>query len=401
MKNSVRISIYNFFFWLLSCQLAGAQSTDSFYPASTNLNGAEYPKISGDNRVMVRLLAPKATKVQVGLGEPGKMFDLVKDTTGNWTGITPPVSPGFHPYFFFVDGTPVNDPGSDFYYAGFRPISGIDIPTPGEDFYLIKNVPHGDIRQNSYYSEVTGKWRKIFVYTPPDYEANVSKKYPVLYVLHGMSENETSWWKQGHLNFIMDNLIAEGKVTPMIVVMEWGVAADKNAPPQTPVPVARVPGVRPDFKPLLKSAETLEQVFVKNLIPHIDSYYRVKTGRENRAMAGLSLGGFQTFMIGINHKELFSSYGFFSPAIIGGIMDDPKTAFNGVFADSVSFNSEVKVMWFGAGTEEKQFHDMVTDAREKLKALGIKSTFYESPGTGHEWLTWRRDLYQFAPLLFK
>lgn len=398
MKNSFRNSIYNIFLCLLFSQFAGAQTTDGFYPASTNLNGAEYPKISSDNRVMLRLSAPKATKVQVGLGEPGKMVDLIKDTAGIWTGITPPVSPGFHPYLFTVDGTPVNDPGSDFYYAGYRPISGIDIPTPGEDFYLIKNVPHGEISENWYYSDETGKWRRIYIYTPPDYQAKVTKKYPVLYALHGMSENETSWWKQGHLNFIMDNLIAEGKVTPMIVVMEWGVAVDKNAPPQA---AARAPGARPDNAGLLKSAATLEQIFVKELIPHIDSYYRVKPGRENRAMAGLSLGGFQTFMIGINHPELFSSYGFFSAAIIGNIMSDPKTAFHGVFADAASFNNKIKVMWFGAGTAEIRFHDMATDARKKLTNLGIKSTFYESPGTAHEWLTWRRDLYQFAPLLFK
>ena len=248
---------------------------------------------------------------------------------------------------------------------------------------------------------MTGKWRSIFVYTPPDYEANVTKKYPVLYALHGMSENETSWWKQGHLNFIMDNLIAEGKVTPMIVVMEWGVATDKNAPPQPAFPEGGPPRARFDNSVFIKSAQTLEQVFVKELIPHIDSYYRVKPGRENRAMAGLSLGGFHTLIIGLNHPELFSSFGFFSAAIIGGIMDDPKTAFKGVFADAAAFNSKVKVMWFGAGTEEKIFHDMATDARKKLTDLGIKSTFYESPGTAHEWLTWRRDLYQFAPLLFK
>lgn len=386
---------------LLSVVQVNAQKADVFVSASTNLNGSEYPKISGDNRVMVRISAPKATKVQVNLGEGGKLTDLVKDTTGTWTGITPPVKPGFRPYFFIVDGTPVNDPGSDFYYAGFKPTSGIDIPSPGEDYYLPKNVPHGDIRQNTYYSDITGNWRKIFVYTPPDYEKNVSKKYPVLYLLHGMSENETSWWKQGHVNFIMDNLIAEGKATPMIIVMEWGVAVDKNDPPQPAAPAPRVPGGRPDFKPFMKSAETLENVFVKELIPHIDSYYRVKPGRDNRVMAGLSLGGFHSMIIGLNHPDLFSSYGFFSAAIIGGIMDDPKTAFKGVFTDAASFNKNTKVMFFGAGTAEKQFHDMATDAIGKLNNLGIKTTFYESPGTEHEWLTWRRDLYQFAPLLFK
>jgi enterochelin esterase-like enzyme len=410
MKYLLKCLVNCLVFLILCSQITNAQTANEFKPASSNLSGSEYPKISSDNRVMFRLLAPNATKVQVRI-VPGQTVDLVKDSIGNWIGITTPVSPGFNPYSITVDGTQVSDPGSDLYYSSSRPTNGIDIPSPGEDFFLLKNVPHGDMREHWYYSDVTGKWRRIYVYTPPEYETNVTKKYPVLYILHGMGENETSWWKQGHLGYIMDNLLAEGKVTPMIVVMEWGVATDKNAPPQSAVP--RASASQPaaprdaatrgpmDNSSFLKSAQTLEQVFVKELIPHIDSYYRVKPGRENRAMAGLSLGGFQTFVVGLNHPELFSSYGFFSAAIIGGILDDPRTAFNGILSDADSFNSKVKVMWFGAGTAEKQFHDMATDARKKLTDLGIESIFYESTGTGHEWLTWRRDLYQFAPLLFK
>jgi enterochelin esterase-like enzyme len=424
MNDSIKHLLQGLAFLILVTQFSVAQTTDDFKPATTNLAGSEYPKVSSDGRVMVRLVLPDAAKVQVRIGM-GQTVDLVKDEQGVWTATTPPVSPGFNPYSFIVDGIQVTDPGSDLYYSSSRPTSGIDIPSPGEDFFLLKNVPHGDMREHWYYSDITGKWRRIYVYTPPDYEKDVNAKFPVLYILHGMGENETSWWKQGHLGYIMDNMLAEGKITPMIVVMEWGVANDKNAPsPAAPQAQAAPPAQRSAAQPapqqgdqgatrgaapagapggasFITSANTLEQVFVKELIPHIDSYYRVKPGRENRAMAGLSLGGFQTLIIGLNHPELFSSYGFFSAAIIGGLLDDPKTAFNGIFADAASFNSRTKVMFFAAGTAEQQFHDMATDAITKLNALGIKTIFYESPNTQHEWLTWRRDLYQFAPRLFK
>jgi enterochelin esterase-like enzyme len=400
MKSILKFYFPGFLSLILITQVSIAQNISDFKSASTNLSGSEYPKISSDNRVMVRLRAPNANKVSVRIGL-GQAVDLAKDSLGNWTGITPQVNPGFNPYSFTVDGIQVSDPGSDLYFSSNRPTSGIDIPSPGEDFFLLKKVPHGDIREHWYYSDITGKWRRIYIYTPPDYEKNVAKKYPVLYILHGMGENETSWWKQGHLGYIMDNLLAEGKTNPMIVVMEWGVATDKNAPPQVAAPRGAAPRGGMDNSSFLKSAQILEQVFVKELIPHIDSYYRVKSGRENRAMAGLSLGGFQTFIIGLNNTELFSSYGFFSAAFLDGLLDDPKTAFKGALSDAASFNSKVKVMWFGAGTAEKQFYDLAIDTRKKLTDIGIKSTFFESSNTGHEWLTWRRDLYQFAPLLFK
>jgi enterochelin esterase-like enzyme len=403
MKNIPGNSIYCTFLLLLLAPVAGAQKVDSFYAAPSNLSQAEYPKISSDNRVMVRILAPDAFKVQVqgGDGFCPDLSDMVKDTDGYWNLTLTNVVPGFHYYWFMVDGVRVNDPGCDTYFGYGRPTGGIEIPSAGEDYYLAKDVPHGEVRVNWYYSDLTGKWRCIYVYTPPDYEKEVKNKYPVLYLLHGMGENETSWSKQGRLNFIMDNMIAEGRVTPMIVVMEWGVAVDKDAPVQAPG-AQGAPGA--GRNPFGNVNAALEQVFIKELIPHIDSYYRVKPGRENRAIAGLSLGGYQTLTIGLNHIDLFSSFGFFSAAIIGNIMSDPATAFNGVFADATSFNKKVKIFWFGAGTTgtlEPRIHDMATSTIKKLNDLGIKTTFYESKGTAHEWLTWRRDLYQFVPLLFK
>ncbi|MDP4223787.1 MAG: alpha/beta hydrolase-fold protein [Bacteroidota bacterium] len=375
-------------------QMASGQSDAGFKPASSNIQGADFPKISADNSVYVRLKAPDAVKVLVqgGDGLCPKPIDLVKDSTGNWNAIIPAAGPGFHYYWFMVDGVRVNDPGSDTYFGYGRPTGGIEIPVPGEDFFQAKNVPHGDVREHWYFSGITGKWRRAFVYTPPDYEKNVRQLYPVLYLLHGAGENERGWSLQGHMSFIIDNLIAGKKAVPMIVVMDNGYATARDAP-------AAPAGF--SMKDLSKAAETLEQVYVKEIIPDIDLSYRTIPKRESRAMAGLSMGGLQTMLIGMNHLELFSYFGFFSGAIMGNILEDPKTAFNGVFADAASFNKKVKLMWFGAGSGETQFVKMVEDSRKKLEGLGIKSTSYISHGTFHEWHTWRRDLNEFAPLLFK
>ncbi|WP_051041039.1 alpha/beta hydrolase-fold protein [Fibrisoma limi] len=372
--------------------LGWAQSaTGDFQPASSNLSGAEYPKISADARVSVRLKAPDATKVQVqgGDGLQKDPLDLVKDAEGNWNGTIPSAGPGFHYYWFIVDGVRVNDPGSDAYLGYGRPTSGIEIPTPNEDFHLLKAVPHGSVREHWYQSNITSKWRRAFVYTPPGYDENPKKRYPILYLLHGAGENERGWSLQGHMSAILDNLIAEKKATPMIVVMDNGYALVPNEAP------ANTPG------DMVKRAATLEQVYLKEIIPTMETAYRTLPGRENRAMAGLSMGGLQTMLIGMKHVDLFSHYGFFSGAIFGDMLADPKTAFNGAFADAKAFNNKVKVLWFGAGSEEKRFVEMAADACKKLGDLGIKSTYYESPGTYHEWHTWRRCLHEFAPLLFK
>jgi enterochelin esterase family protein len=393
MKNLFKLSLVNLIILFVFGQLASGQNDFGFKTAASNIQGADFPKISVDKSVYVRLRAPEAVKVQVqgGDGLCPKPLDLVKDTAGNWNGIIPGAGPGFHYYWFIVDGVRVNDPGSDSYHGYGRPTSGIEIPFADEEFFLAKNVPHGDVREHWYYSDITGKWRRAFVYTPPAYDKNPKKKFPVLYLLHGAGENERGWSLQGHMSFIIDNLLAEKKAVPMIIVMDNGYATAKDAKPSSGF----------SMKEMTKIAETLEQVYIKEIIPNIDLSYRTIPKRESRAMAGLSMGGLQTMLIGLNHTELFSYYGFFSAAIIGNIMDDPKTAFNGAFADADAFNKKVKLMWFGAGSGEAQFVTMVDDSRKKLEDLGIKSTRYISGGTFHEWHTWRRDLNEFAPLLFK
>jgi enterochelin esterase-like enzyme len=393
MRKELFKAIFGISVLIVSSNLVIAQSDSGFKPATSNIMGAEFPKISSTNDVYVRLRAPEALKVQVqgGDGFCPKLLDLVKDTDGNWNAVIPNAGPGFHYYWFLVDGVRVNDPGSDTYHGYGRPTGGIEIPVPGEDFFHAKNVQHGDVREHWYYSDITGKWRRNFVYIPPMYDLNPNTRYPVLYLLHGAGENERGWSKQGHMSFIMDNLLAENKIIPMIVVMDNGYATAKNTEPSS----------GSSMRDMSRMAVTLEQVYVKEIIPDIDKSYRTLAKRESRAMAGLSMGGLQTMLIGMNNIDMFSYFGFFSGAIFGNLMDEPAKAFNGVFADGVAFNDKVKLMWFGAGSGEEQFVEMVVETRKKLDDLGIKSVSYISEGTFHEWHTWRRHLNEFAPLLFR
>lgn len=395
MKNLIKQSFQCLFFSLLLAQQAGAQTAEEFKPASSNLPGAEFPKISSDLSVSLQLKAPDAAKVQVAgalTPDQRKLIDMTKDAKGNWNVIVPKVVPGFHYYWFVVDGVQVNDPGSDTYFGYNKPTGGIEIPSAGEDFFLPKNVPHGDVSEHWYYSNITGSWRSAFVYTPPDYGKNAAAKYPVLYLQHGGGENERGWSKQGHVSFILDNLIAEGKATPMIIVMDNGIATEKNKPVLTSPSAFNI------------QAEVLERVWVNELIPNIDSYYRTKADREGRAMAGLSRGGGLTAFISIKHLDLFSNIGIFSSntsAISADSLANPKTAFNGVFADAASFNKKVKVFYFSCGTAETALMVKVPAIKKRFDELGIKSVVTYSPNTLHEWLTWRRALNGFAPLLFK
>ena len=376
---------------LLLAQLSTAQVDASFASASTNIAGDEFPKISDDLRVWLQIKAPSAGHVQLaGSLLPGDPVDMEKDAEGNWNLVTPPVVPGFHYYWFLVDGVRVNDTGSQAFHGWARPTSGIEIPT-GEDFFEPKNVPHGEVREHWYYSEITGTWRHAFVYTPAEYESNPDKKYPILYLLHGSGENERGWSLQGRMSFIMDNLIAVKKAEPMVIVMDNGyaVAKDPTAYPQVTANSRNNRSV------------VLADVYIKEIIPEMESFYRVKPGRENRAMAGLSMGGGQTAYIGLNNPELFSALGFFSAGgVPTDVLTDP-TLYNGLFADAASFNKTMKVFWLGAGTDEPSLIKRYAELKEGFAKAGINATFYESEGTAHEWHTWRRCLYQFAPLLFK
>jgi enterochelin esterase-like enzyme len=359
-------------------------------PASTNVMGAEYPRILPDNRVVFRLKAPDARKVQADLL---KKYDMVKDTSGTWEATTDPIVEGFHYYSLFIDGVAVVDPAGQTFFGMGRMASGIDIPEKGVDYDLPKNVPHGQIRQIRYYSNITKSWRRAFVYTPPGYDANPNERYPVLYLQHGGGEDETGWPNQGRVDFILDNLIAAGEAKPMLIVMDRGYAVDPNAPKND-----RDSGMRR----MLQGNNTLTDVFVKEIIPLIDRDFRTVADRDHRAMAGLSMGGFQTFQITLTNLDKFAYLGGFSGAGFLQPGTDIKSMYNGVWADSAAFNRKVKLVYVSIGTDEpERMYQSVHTFHKEMEKAGIRHVYYESPGTSHEWLTWRRSLKQFAGLLFR
>jgi enterochelin esterase-like enzyme len=370
-------------------------------PAPTNVLGAEYPRVTDDSRVVFRLKAPQAQRVQADI--MATKYDMVKDESGVWTVTTPPLVPGFHYYQLVVDGTSMNDPSSHAYFGVGRDFSGIEIPEKGVDYYLPKDVPHGQVRTLWYRSTVTGDWRRCLVYTPPDYDAVPSARYPVLYLQHGSGEDETGWTEQGHAHFILDNLIAEKKAVPMIVVMEKGYAGRAGQAPPSAAPPTVVNGtIRVGGRP--GGMNAFGDVVIKDLVPFVDRTFRTIADREHRAIAGLSMGGNQACQIALGNLDTFAWLGMFSGTGIGlsTLPFDPKTAFGGVFADAPSFNRRVHLVWIGLGTAEPNpFPGSIRAFKESLDKGGIRYVSFESPGTAHEWLTWRRSLNDFAPRLFK
>jgi enterochelin esterase family protein len=364
-------------------------------PATTNLRGAGYPHVHADGRVTFQISAPAARTVQLqpggddnGLGVG--LFDMRRDADGVWTVTTAPAVPGFHYYWFLVDGIQVNDPGSETFCAWGRLSSGVEVPEERTDFYDIKDVPHGEVRIRWYHSRVTGVWRRATVYTPPGYDADPRARFPVLYLQHGASEDELGWTRQGRANFILDNRIAAGEAVPMIVVMDCGYAEKPNAPATT------APG-QPFFH---VQTAAFEDVALEDLVPMIDATYRTRAEAEGRAMAGLSMGGFQALQIALGHPGVFAYVGSFSGAPIGGEFD-AQTAYGGVFRDPEAFHARYRLLWLGAGTEEPRCHVWAAAMHGALAGAGIHSVFVESVGTSHEWQTWRRALRDFAGRLFR
>ena len=382
-------------------------------PNALNIPGAPYPCIFPDNRVMFRVSAPDAQKVRVRVGAG---FDMSKGPDGLWYVTTTPQVVGFHYYTLSIDGAVGADPATrTFFGSGFYN-SAIEVPDPDGDYFSLKDVPRGEVRQRWYFSKVTGEWRRTYVYTPPDYDLNTKAKYPVLYLLHGWGENELGWYTQGHVDVIMDNLIAEKKAKPMIIVMDNLNAAKPGEsaaiyyargsltqavveppPAAGAAPAARGAGPgRGGRGSMVNSAFT--EMMLGDLMPMVEKAFRVAPGRENRAMAGLSMGGAQTFGTALANLDKFAYVGGFSGSSGGRGGFDPKTSNGGVFADAAAFNKKMKVLFLGIGSAEgtgtKTFSDQLTQA-------GIKNIYYESPGTAHEWLTWRRCLRDFAPRLFR
>ena len=389
---------------LLLASACFAQGPDGFVPASTNVWGAAYPRVDANGRAEFRIKAPDAAIVKLSLWSNPKL-DMVKQPDGFWTATTPPLVPGFHYYSLIVDGVEVSDPASHSFYGGGKDASGIEIPEPGATYYLPQDVPHGAVREIWYFSKVTANWRHALIYLPPSYETQNSQRYPVLYLQHGGGEDETGWIKQGHANFILDNLIAEKASKPMIVVMAYGYA--RRAGYVEPDLTGKPFGSPEMMKAMQEMSQTFEDDLTQALIPYIDANFRTLPDRDHRAMAGLSMGGMQTFQVTFDHLDLFSYIGGFSGAggmsmMRGDQKIDMKTAFNGALADPAAFAKRVHLLWIGVGTDEPaMMHAGIAKLHDSLTEAKVAHVFYESPGTSHEWQTWRRDLKDFAPRLFQ
>jgi enterochelin esterase-like enzyme len=346
--------------------------------AETNVRSAQYPQILPDNRAFFRIKAPEAQKVQLDLV---RKYDMVKDSTGIWQVTTDSLSEGFHYYSLIIDGVALADPASETYYGMGRMASGIEVPFKGDGYYEIRNVPHGDILIKRYYSSVINSWRQFYMYTPPGYDENNNEQYPVLYILHGGGEDQRGWATQGKTDLIIDNLIAEKKAVPMIVVM-----VDGNMP-------------------LNAFSEEVLKVFEAELkqcvIPFVEKNYRVKTDSKNRALAGLSMGGIQTLYVGINNTDLFSCLGVFSSGWIQPMQSTTANAqyeFMKNHADLI--NSNLKEFWISMGGKEDIAYKNCQAMLSKFDEMKIKFSYSEYPG-GHTWPVWRNNLYNFAQLLFK
>ena len=390
------------FLTLLIAMTCYAQDAGNFQPASTNVWGAKYPSVDSTGRVQIRVKAPDATKVRANFWS-GPKIDMAKQEDGFWTVTTPPLVPGLHYYTLIIDGAEVSDTGSQAFFGGGKYASAVEVPEPGSTYYSAEDVPHGQVREVWYNSKVTGTWRHALVYTPPNYDTQIKVRYPVLYLQHGGGEDETGWTRQGHANFILDNLIAAGKSKPMIIVMAYGYArrAGQVEPDLTGKPF----GSPEMMKAMQDMASAFEDDLTQVLIPYIDSNFRTIADRDHRAMAGLSMGGMQTFQVTFDHLDMFSYIGGFSgaagPLVLGNRSLDVKTDLNGALADPSAFAKRVHLLWLGVGTDEPPM--MLAGIQRLHKSLqdaNIQHVYYESPGTSHEWQTWRRDLNDFAPRLF-
>ena len=353
------------------------KQTLSGVPAQTNIRNAKYPQILPDNRVVFKIKAPQATKVQIDLG---KKYDMIKEEDGTWNLTTDVVNKGFNYYSLLIDGVAVADPSSESFYGMGRMASGIEIPNKEGDFYALNNVPHGDIRIKQYFSKASNSWREMYVYTPPGYEKS-SEKYPVLYLLHGGGEDQRGWATQGKANLILDNLIAENKAKPMVIAMLDGNMA----------------GISGFDERALKAFENELKL---GAIPFVESNFRVATDAKNRALAGLSMGGLQTLYAGVKNSDMFSSIGVFSSGWWANntTLSEPQYEF---MKNNVGkINSNLKEFWISMGGKEDIAFENCKIMMGKFDQMGIKYKYSEYPG-GHSWPVWRHDLFMYAPLLFK
>ncbi len=349
-------------------------------PAATNVRSARYPQVLPDNRVIFRIKAPEAQKVEIDLG---RKYTMDKDIEGFWTVTTDTISEGIHYYSLIIDGVALADPASETFYGMGRMASGIEIPSRNGEFYAMRDVPHGEIRMKRYFSNVFNEWRRFYIYTPAEYSKNPGKKYPVLYLLHGGGEDERGWGTQGKTDLILDNLIADGAAVPMLIVMMDGNTGGG--------------GIRGFGE---RSLQVFENELTRVVMPLVEENYRAETTSDKRALAGLSMGGLQTLYAGVKNHQMFSHLGVFSSGWFANnpTLSDPQYAFMKANADAI--NKNIKVFWVAMGGKEDIAYENCKVMMQKFDEMGIRYQYSEYPG-GHTWPVWRNNLYKFAPLLFR
>jgi enterochelin esterase family protein len=362
--------------------LAGAVLALAVQAIAQQSPALQSPEVSADRRVTFRILAPKASDVTLtgdwlGTTPPPK---LVKDERGVWSVTLGPMEPSIYIYSFNVDGVAMADPVNPRMKLRARTsASMVEVKDDTPAFWEARDVPHGKVEINWEKSKtIAGETRAIWIYTPPDYAAN-SRRYPVLYLLHGSNDTAAGWTMAGNANFILDNLLADKKAVPMIVVMPFGHAT----PFGVPVPQG---GVTNDA--------LFEDYMLKDVIPTVEAHYRVAPGRQNRAIAGLSMGGGQSLRIGLGHLDLFSAVASFSGAVPG----DFETRFAALLKDAKGTNEKLKLLWFACGRQDSLF-GRSKSLDELLTKYDVKHTFRPLEGV-HNYTVWKKNLAEYAPLLF-
>lgn len=360
-------------FCMLLCGMLCGQT-----PAVTNIGRNKYPAILPDSRIEFQVKAPEAMKVQIDFG---RKYDMTKNADGVWRVITEPCGPGIHYYSLVIDGVAVADPASESFYGCGRMMSCVEVPYPdGGKQYEVSDVPHGDVRTKYYYSTTTNSWRKMYIYAPAGYDINTDEKYPVLYIMHGGGEDARGWIQQGRTDIIMDNLIAGNKAEPMLVV---------------------------SFDANVGGYDGIEKEIMENVVPFIESNYRVYTTPDKRALAGLSMGGIFTLYAGIPRTDIFNYLGVFSSGWIAsgapfmGSGSEAENSYAYLKANKEKVNNNLKLFWIAMGGKEDIAYNNCNIMMKRFDEIGIKYTYYESAGGGHTWPVWREDLYLFAPQLFK
>jgi enterochelin esterase family protein len=363
------------------------QMPEGSYSPVTNINSRSCPRVLNDNSVMFRVNAPQAQQVQIDLG--GTKYDMTKGEGGAWTVTTRPQVPGFHYYSLIVDGVSVADPASQTFFGCSRWSSAIEIKETGMDVFEVQDVPHGEVRTVYYYSKVDESWRPLMVYTPAGYNENRQKDYPVVYIQHGGGEDHRGWMEQGRTAQIMDNLIAAGKAVPMIVVSSNSNVHSRNG------------SMGGGYS--WQGMQTFRSEMIENIIPFVENYYRVRKDRKSQAMCGLSMGGGQSFYIGLRDPEVFANVGVFSTGMFGGIQGasnfDLEKEVPGILTDTQTFNKQFDVFFVSCGEQDPRIQ-YTRNIVQKMREGGVEVRFNSYPGD-HEWQVWRKSLHEYVQYLFR